>query len=66
MLGLSAFLVRVALMVLPVGVAVYTFNFGRWLGRRRYRLGAAGVYVLALVTVAVPAYLLFFFFTPSK
>lgn len=50
----------VLIMILPVLTAVYTVNFGRWMGKKKYQRGAAGVYALALLTVAVPLAVLFF------
>jgi len=48
------------LMLVPLLVSIYTFNFGRWLARRGYRWGALGVYLLALLTLVVPGWMLGF------
>lgn len=37
-------------------VAVYTFNYGRWAARQKLTRGAVGLYILALATIAVPAF----------
>ncbi|MDF2627230.1 MAG: hypothetical protein K0R39_1061 [Symbiobacteriaceae bacterium] len=37
-------------------VAIYTFHYGRWAAKQRLRRGAAGLYLLAAATVAVPAF----------
>jgi hypothetical protein len=46
------------LMVVPLLVSIYTLNFGRWLARRGYGWGALGVYLLAALTLAWPAWML--------
>jgi len=37
-------------------VAVYTFHYGRWAAKRNLRRGAAGLYLLAVATVALPVF----------
>lgn len=50
-----------ALILLPpLLVAIYTFNFGRWAWRQRLRLGAVGVFLLAGLTLAVPLMVLLY------
>lgn len=39
-------------------VAVYTANYARWAWRRRMRLGATGLMLLALAAVAVPLWVM--------
>lgn len=39
-----------------LATAAYTFNFGRWAGRKGNRVGAFGLYVLAVLTVVVPVW----------
>lgn len=46
------------LIVVPLLVSIYTLNFGRWLARRGYGWGALGVYLLALLTLALPSWML--------
>jgi hypothetical protein len=41
-------------MLVPVLVAIYTFNYGRWAWQNKLRRGGVGLYFLALLTVAVP------------
>ncbi|BAD41440.1 hypothetical protein [Symbiobacterium thermophilum] len=41
-------------------VAVYTLNYARWAWRRQLRFGAAGLVLLAVATVAVPAWIMWF------
>jgi len=41
-------------------VALYTANYARWAWRRRMRLGATGLVLLALASVAVPVWLLWY------
>jgi len=45
-------------MLVPVLAAVYTANYARWAWRERYRLGAVGLFLLALLTVLVPTLVL--------
>lgn len=47
-----------SLMLVPLLVSIYTLNFGRWLARRGYGWGALGVYLLAALTLALPAWML--------
>ena len=44
----------VLIMLLPVIVSIYTISFGRYNWRQGNKLGAVGVYGLALGSVAVP------------
>lgn len=37
-------------------VAVYTFHYGRWAAQQQLRRGATGLYLLAVVTLAVPIF----------
>lgn len=39
-------------------VAIYTFNYGRWAAKQKLWRGAAGLYLLAAATVAVPLFAL--------
>jgi len=41
-------------------VAVYTINYARWAWRQRLRLGAVGLVLLAILTVAVPGWVMWF------
>jgi hypothetical protein len=41
--------------LLPALVAVYTVRYARWAAARGFYRGAFGLYLLALLTVAVPA-----------
>ncbi|WP_018132685.1 hypothetical protein [Effusibacillus pohliae] len=43
----------IAQMLIPVGVAIYTINFGRWMAAKRLRMGAYGAYGLAVIALAV-------------
>lgn len=45
------------LLALPFLVSIYTVYFGRWLARRGYGWGALGVYLLALLTLALPGWM---------
>lgn len=41
----------------PLLIGIYTYNYGRWAWRQGLRRGAAGLYLLALAAVLVPAWL---------
>jgi hypothetical protein len=41
-------------------VAIYTFNYGRWAAKQKLTRGAVGLYLLALLTVAVPGFALWY------
>ncbi|MEW6523799.1 MAG: hypothetical protein AB1445_09565 [Bacillota bacterium] len=58
MIGATRVGIILGLLMPPLLVSIYTLNFGRWLGRRGYRRGALGVYLLAILALAVPAWLL--------
>ena len=50
-----------ALILLPpVLVAIYTFNYGRWAWKQKYRFGAVGVFFLSVLTVVVPTLVLIY------
>lgn len=38
--------------------ALYTFNYARWAWRNRIYTGAVGLFLLALATYAVPAWVM--------
>lgn len=37
-------------MLIPLGVSIYTINFGRWMQAKRLILAAVSAYVLAVAT----------------
>lgn len=37
-------------------VAIYTLNYGRWAAKQKLGRGAAGLYLLAVATVVVPVF----------
>jgi hypothetical protein len=45
-------------LTVPVLVAIYTWNYARWAAKRNLRGGAFGLVVLAVATVAVPVFVL--------
>ncbi|MFZ5815089.1 MAG: hypothetical protein ACOY93_07270 [Bacillota bacterium] len=47
-------------LVIPLLAAIYTWNYGRWAWRQKLRLGGVGLYLLALLTVAVPLMVLLY------
>lgn len=52
-------LIYVTATMVTTGVAVYTFNFGRWAWQKKNYRGAIGLFILALITMTVPLGLLF-------
>ena len=45
-------------MIVPAAVAVYTFNFGRWMHRNHNKTGACGAYALAALSFGLTAWVL--------
>lgn len=45
-------------MLFPVLVAIYTFNYARWAWRQEYRRGAVGLFLLAGATAGIPGFVL--------
>lgn len=45
-------------LLVPLAVALYTWNYGRWAWRHKLRLGGIGLFLLALTTIAVPVMVL--------
>lgn len=52
-------LIYTAAVIISVWVALYTFNFGRWAWQKKNYRGAIGLFILALISVAMPLGLLF-------
>lgn len=52
--------VRFLLLAVVSGVAVYTFAYGVRAWRMKNIVGAVGLTLLALATVGLPAFMLFF------
>lgn len=57
--GKMRLFILVGVTIYVAGVAIYTFNFGRWAWKYS-RGGAIGLFLLALVTAVFPLYLLYF------
>lgn len=51
-------LISLANLMVPVLVGIYTVNYGRWAWRQGLRFGAVMLMLLSLITVALPAYVL--------
>lgn len=51
--------IAVILLIL-LGIAVYTWNYGRWAWSQKLRVGAIGLYLLSLLTIAVPVMVLWY------
>lgn len=47
-------------LLIPLGMAIYTVNYARWAWRQKLRLGAIGLYLLAVMSVVVPAMVLMY------
>ncbi len=41
-------------------ISLHTISFGRWTWRRKNKLGAIMVYIVALMTFVLPIYSIFF------
>lgn len=51
---------RIALLVLLVWVFIYTLSFGTWTWKRKNKLGAIMIYLVAICSLALPIYSVFF------
>lgn len=52
--------VRLFVIALLSLVAIYTVSYGVWVFKRKNRLGAVMVFVVALVTLVLPVFVVFF------
>jgi hypothetical protein len=43
----------IASMLIPLWIFVYTVQFGRWMQKKKLRVAAVSVYVVACLSVAV-------------
>jgi len=50
-------------MLVPLGVLIYTVQFGRWMQKKRLILGAVSAYVLAAVSLLLSGAVLWQIFT---
>lgn len=48
------------IIIFLIGVAVYTASFGLWTWKKKNRLGAVMVFMVALAVIGLPVYSLFF------
>lgn len=48
------------IMLIPVLVAIYTFNYARWAWQRGLRFGAVALGLLAVASVAVPGWVIWY------
>ncbi len=46
------------IMVPPLLVGLYTFNYARWAWQRQLRRGAIGLFLLAAAAVGVPGFVI--------
>lgn len=44
------------IVLVPLLVAIYTFNYARWAWKRKLRRGAIGLFLLAASTLVVPVW----------
>lgn len=42
-------------LLVPLLVAIYTWNYARWAWKRELKFGAVGLFLLSISTVVVPA-----------
>jgi predicted membrane channel-forming protein YqfA (hemolysin III family) len=50
---------RILIIIILLWIATYTASFGKWTWKRRNRLGAAMVFLVALAAIVLPIYALF-------
>lgn len=51
---------RIVMMVFLAAVFLYTISFGSWNWKKKNKLGAVVVYILAVATIGLPLYTIFF------
>lgn len=51
-------LISLANLTLPVLISIYTMNYGRWAWQQGLRFGSVMLMLLSLITLALPAYVL--------
>ncbi|WP_019120342.1 hypothetical protein [Brevibacillus massiliensis] len=44
--------------LIPLGILIYTINFGRWLGKRKLPVGAFGAYFVGGLSFALTIWML--------
>jgi predicted membrane channel-forming protein YqfA (hemolysin III family) len=50
---------RILILIILLWIAAYTVSFGKWTWKRRNRLGAVMVFLVALAAIVLPIYALF-------
>lgn len=45
--------------VIVIGVFIYTVSFGNWTWKKKNKIGACMIYLLAAISVALPFYAVF-------
>lgn len=51
---------RIVIFAILIWTSVYTVSFGIWTWKKENKLGAVMVFVLALTTIALPIYSIYF------
>lgn len=51
---------RILGFLILAGISIYTISYGLWTWKRKNRLGAVMLYLLAFFILAIPVYELFF------
>lgn len=50
---------RIIIVVVLIWVFIYTASYGQWTWRKKNRIGAIMVYILALASLILPLYSIF-------
>jgi hypothetical protein len=45
-------------LLIPLGMTIYTINFGRWMGRRKHKAAAFGAYLISVVAMGLSAFIM--------
>lgn len=53
---------RIVIFIILVWVFVRTISFGKWTWDKKNRLGAVAVYLIALASLIIPIYTMYFRF----
>jgi hypothetical protein len=50
----------ILVVLVVLGVTIYSYNFGRWIWGQQNRIGAIGVWSITLLAFALPIWVYFF------
>lgn len=51
---------RIIVLIIIIGTFIYTISYGRWTWKKKNKLGAIMIFILAIAVILLPVYSLFF------